>query len=160
MLVTLTQSPLPLPSHLPTRPPLTNHPLIHPLIHLPPYPLTLPSTVAEESRELCNAVFGDSPEVNIMGDDSHTFTYVPGHLKYMLSELLKNSLRATCTFHGIDKTPPPVEIVIAQGKTDLTIKISDRGGGIPFKKIDQIWSYCLTSDTPTIDPTYVPKFRR
>ena len=95
-----------------------------------------------------------------MGEDTLTFTYVPGHLKYMLSELLKNSLRATCTFHGIDKTPPPVEIVIAQGKSDLTIKISDRGGGIPFKKIDQIWSYCLTSDTPTTDTTFVPKFRR
>ena len=95
-----------------------------------------------------------------MGEDTLTFTYVPGHLKYMLSELLKNSLRATCKFHGIDKTPPPVEIVSAQGKSDLTIKISDRGGGIPFKKIDQIWSYCLTSDTPTTDTTFVPKFRR
>ena len=144
--------------------PSSPHSSTYHLTHLPPtHSLTHPPPkhpVAEESRELCNAVFGDSPEVNIMGDDSHTFTYVPGHLKYMLSELLKNSLRATCTFHGIDKTPPPVEIVIAQGKTDLTIKISDRGGGIPFKKIDQIWSYCLTSDTPTIDPTYVPKFRR
>lgn len=121
-------------------------------------PTLVAQDAAEDAQELCTLLYGDSPEVKILGSFGEGFTYVPGHLHYMLSELLKNSLRATCTHHGPDKKLPPVEVVIARGRSDVTIKISDKGGGIPFKKVDQIWSYCLTSDSPT-DSSSTPKFR-
>ena len=32
-----------------------------------------------------------------------------------------------------------------QGKNDITVKISDKGGGIPFEKRKHVWSYVYTS---------------
>lgn len=48
-------------------------------------------------------------------------------------ELLKNSLRAVVERHGVENEDnfPPVKVVVVEGKEDLTIKISDEGGGIP-----------------------------
>jgi pyruvate dehydrogenase kinase 2/3/4 len=110
-------------------------------------PLEVAKYAAEETRYLCHSYYGIAPEVNIIcPHPKETFTYVPSHLHYILCELLKNSLRATVEFHGYDTDPlPPVEVVIARGKTDITVKISDRGGGIPFDKVPLIWTYCLTT---------------
>jgi pyruvate dehydrogenase kinase 2/3/4 len=93
--------------------------------------------------DLCQTHFGVSPQVNIVSPNpNETFTYVPAHLHYILSELLKNALRATVNFHGVDKNEfPPVEVVIARGRSDVTIKISDRGGGIPFDKVRDAMIY-------------------
>jgi len=122
-------------------------------------PTLVAQDAADDAQHLCNQLYGVSPEINIMGNMTESFTYVPSHIHYILSELLKNSLRATCTFHGVHGGPlPPVEVVIARGRYDVTIKISDRGGGIPFHKVEQIWSYCLTSETPTANST-LPKFK-
>lgn len=44
-------------------------------------------------------------------------------------ELLKNSMRATVEWHGIDGDFPPIKIVIADGSDneDVVIKVSDEG---------------------------------
>jgi hypothetical protein len=44
-------------------------------------------------------------------------------------ELLKNSMRATVEWHGVDGDFPPIKIVIADGSDneDVVIKISDEG---------------------------------
>lgn len=100
-------------------------------------PMLVARNAADDSMDLCQTHFGVSPQVNIQSPNpNETFTYVPAHLHYILSELLKNALRATVNFHGVDKSEfPPVEVVIARGRSDVTIKISDRGGGIPFDKV-------------------------
>ncbi|CAG8548285.1 7118_t:CDS:2, partial [Paraglomus occultum] len=36
---------------------------------------------------------------------------------------------------------PPISILIAQGAQDITIKISDRGGGMPMSAMNDSWSY-------------------
>ncbi|KAI8050341.1 alpha-ketoacid dehydrogenase kinase [Syncephalis plumigaleata] len=61
------------------------------------------------------------------------FMYVPSHLHHMLFELLKNSLRAVVETIGPDNDDnfPVIKIIIAEGKEDITIKVSDEGGGIP-----------------------------
>jgi DNA gyrase/topoisomerase IV subunit B len=60
------------------------------------------------------------------------FSYVPSHLHHMIFELLKNSMRAVVERYGVDAdTYPPIKMVFAEGKEDITIKISDEGGGIP-----------------------------
>ena len=58
-------------------------------------------------------------------------------------ELLKNSMRATVEYHGIDADYPPIKVVIADGSDneDVIIKVSDEGGGIPRSNMKRIWSY-------------------
>ncbi|KAJ3031816.1 UNVERIFIED_CONTAM: hypothetical protein HDU68_012322 [Siphonaria sp. JEL0065] len=75
------------------------------------------------------------------------FMYVPSHLHHMLFELLKNSLRAIVETHGLDADGdyPPIKVIVAQGKEDITIKISDEGGGIPRSGMPLIWTYLYTT---------------
>ncbi|ETL92434.1 hypothetical protein F442_09529 [Phytophthora nicotianae P10297] len=43
---------------------------------------------------------------------------------------------------------PPVEIVICVGSEDLTIKVSDEGGGIPRSRWNKLWHYDYTTSAP------------
>jgi len=67
-------------------------------------------------------------------------------------ELLKNSMRATVEWHGIDGDFPPIKVVIADGaeNEDVVIKVSDEGGGIPRSNMKKIWSYLFTTADPSI----------
>ena len=67
-------------------------------------------------------------------------------------ELLKNSMRATVEWHGIDAEFPPIKVVIADGadNEDVVIKVSDEGGGIPRSNVNKIWSYLFTTADPSI----------
>lgn len=60
----------------------------------------------------------------------------------MLFEILKNSLRATVETHGADSDSfPPIKVIVAAGKEDITIKVTDQGGGIPRRNIPMVWTY-------------------
>lgn len=67
-------------------------------------------------------------------------------------ELLKNSMRATVEWHGIDADFPPIKVVIADGaeNEDVVIKVSDEGGGITRSNMKKIWSYLFTTADPAI----------
>jgi pyruvate dehydrogenase kinase 2/3/4 len=58
---------------------------------------------------------------------------------HILFELLKNSLRAVVERHGVENEDdfPPIKVVVVEGKEDLTIKISDEGGGIPRSAVSR-----------------------
>ncbi|KAJ7792490.1 mitochondrial branched-chain alpha-ketoacid dehydrogenase kinase-domain-containing protein [Mycena olivaceomarginata] len=62
-------------------------------------------------------------------------------------ELLKNSLRAVVERYGVDNEDafPPIKVVVVEGREDITIKISDEGGGIPRSAIPLIWTYMYTT---------------
>mgnify|MGYP002718874678 CR=1 FL=1 len=57
-------------------------------------------------------------------------------------ELLKNSLRAVVERYGVENEDsfPPIKVVVVEGSEDITIKISDEGGGIPRSAIPMIWT--------------------
>jgi pyruvate dehydrogenase kinase 2/3/4 len=57
-------------------------------------------------------------------------------------ELLKNSLRAVVERFGVDNEDqfPPIKVVVVEGSEDITIKISDEGGGIPRSAVPMIWT--------------------
>ena len=79
---------------------------------------------------------------------TNNFTYVPQHLHNMVGELLKNSCRATVKRHiesGSTEKIPPIKIVIVKGVEDVTIKIADRGGGIPRSQMSEIWKFAHTT---------------
>ena len=115
-----------------------------------PYEVVLQAI--DDATFMCTRKYGDAPEVTISGKKNLTFPYVPTHLHYILLELLKNSMRATVDWHGVDADYPVIKVVIADGKEneDVVIKVSDEGGGIPRSNIRRIWSYLFTTADPEI----------
>lgn len=71
---------------------------------------------------------------------------------YILLELLKNCMRATVDWHGVDGDFPAIKVIIADGNEneDVVIKVSDEGGGIPRSNMKKIWSYLFTTADPAI----------
>jgi signal transduction histidine kinase len=61
---------------------------------------------------------------------------------HMIFEILKNSLRAVIERFGPEADSyPPIKVIVATGNEDITIKISDEGGGIPRSAIPLVWTY-------------------
>eukprot|EP00250_Pteridium_aquilinum_P006850 c16686_g1_i1 orf=190-912(-) len=114
-------------------------------------PATTARYAIEDAQMACKRTYGDAPEVQIYGDPKFTFAYVPSHLHHMIFELVKNSLRAVQErYMNANQEPPPIRVVVADGLEDVTIKISDEGGGIPRSGISKIWSYLYsTADSPS-----------
>ena len=116
-----------------------------------------PRAVAEDAiadaRSICMRQYGDAPDVDIFGDPKFTFAYVPGHLHQMLFELVKNSLRAVHDrWDGREGAPPAIRLVVAEGEEDITIKLSDEGGGIARSGLPRIWTYLYsTAKSPLPD---------
>ncbi|EDN94497.1 conserved hypothetical protein [Sclerotinia sclerotiorum 1980 UF-70] len=113
----------------------------------------------ENARFVCEDHYGlfDAPKIQLVCPPDLHFMYVPGHLSHMLFETLKNSLRAVVETHGQDKQDFPItKVVVAEGREDITIKISDEGGGIPRSAIPLVWTYMYTTvdRTPSLDPDF------
>ena len=113
----------------------------------------------ENARFVCEDHYGlfDAPKVQLVCNPDISFMYVPGHLSHMLFETLKNSLRAVVERHGQEREAFPVtKVIVAEGKEDITIKISDEGGGIPRSSIPLVWTYMYTTvdQTPSLDPDF------
>ncbi|KAM9497609.1 pyruvate dehydrogenase (acetyl-transferring) kinase isozyme 3, mitochondrial-like [Salvelinus alpinus] len=114
----------------------------------------------ETAKMLCEQYYMVAPELNIEEYNSKASSkaiqvvYVPSHLFHTLFELFKNSMRATVELHENSSAGlPPVKAMVTLGKEDLSIKISDRGGGVPLRKIDKLFSYMYsTAPTPSLEP--------
>ncbi|KAJ3142016.1 hypothetical protein HK100_003879 [Physocladia obscura] len=129
---------------------------------------------AENAQSVLQDSFGvfDPPEIKLViaGSDSRVdanlddieFMYVPSHLHHMLFELFKNSLRAIVEKYGLDADGeyPPIKVIVAQGHEDITVKISDEGGGIPRSGMPLIWTYLYTTAEKTeLDEAGMGEFR-
>jgi 26S proteasome regulatory subunit T1 len=88
--------------------------------------------------------------------------YVPVHLQYIMTELLKNAFRATVEHHykthgEYSSHPiPPVQVTISPspslitstgqaGAPYLSIRIRDQGGGVSAANMARIFSYAFTT---------------
>jgi hypothetical protein len=138
--------------------------------------------------EICELKYGVRPRLEIGGEPDATFAYIPVHVEYIITELLKNAFRATVE-SGNEREPIEVTIAAApdvpgnhvqetapdlsiqpqcarDGDVDanaeipvanenirltnsssqsITIRIRDRGGGIPPEVLPHIWSYSFTT---------------
>ncbi|KIY47860.1 alpha-ketoacid dehydrogenase kinase [Fistulina hepatica ATCC 64428] len=102
----------------------------------------------ENARFVCEEHYGmfAGPPVQLICPPHLEFAYVPGHLSHICFELLKNSLRAVVERYGVEAEQyPPIKVIVVEGKEDITIKISDEGGGIPRSAIPLIWTYMYTT---------------
>ncbi|KAK4179970.1 putative pyruvate dehydrogenase kinase [Triangularia setosa] len=123
------------------------------------YVKDLAQEAIENARFVCEDHYGlfEAPKIQLVCNPNLNFMYVPGHLSHMLFETLKNSLRAVVETHGQDKQEFPVtKVIVAEGKEDITIKVSDEGGGIPRSSIPLVWTYMYTTvdRTPNLDPDF------
>lgn len=117
------------------------------IIQLECEPAALARKAAADCVMLCKAHLGQSPEIVIEAEPG-TFTYVPMHLYYMMTEVFKNSLRAVVEHHGeggFDDWLPPVRCRIVHGCEDVTLKISDEGGGISRSRERDIWKFMYST---------------
>lgn len=133
-------------------PPKTNH---IGLISTKCSPVQVAQDAINDARSICLREYGSAPEVTVYGDPKFTFPYVPSHLHHMVFELVKNSLRAVQDrFEGQDDDgvvePPPIRLVVAEGGEDVTIKVSDEGGGIPRSGMPRIWTYLYSTAKQTV----------
>ncbi|PNS21066.1 hypothetical protein CAC42_3403 [Sphaceloma murrayae] len=65
--------------------------------------------------EICELKYGVRPTVTIDGVPDTTFAHIPMHLEYILTELLKNSFRATIE-NSAERTP--IQITVAPAPED------------------------------------------
>ncbi|XP_047062610.1 pyruvate dehydrogenase (acetyl-transferring) kinase, mitochondrial-like isoform X1 [Lolium rigidum] len=109
-------------------------------------PIQVAQIASEDARSICLREYGSAPDINIYGDPNFTFPYVASHLHLMLFELVKNSLRAVQEkYMNSDKDVPPVRIIVADGTEDVTIKVSDEGGGIRRSGLPRIFTYLYST---------------
>jgi pyruvate dehydrogenase kinase 2/3/4 len=99
-----------------------------------------------QARHICQEHYGlfQPPAVRMFCPADIEFMYVPSHLEHILFELVKNALRAVVErFSDLEADFPPIQMVIAYGREDVTIKISDQGGGIARSRIPLVWTYMV-----------------
>eukprot|EP00090_Calanus_glacialis_P003736 TRINITY_DN12768_c0_g1_i1.p1 TRINITY_DN12768_c0_g1~~TRINITY_DN12768_c0_g1_i1.p1 ORF type:complete len:323 (-),score=75.87 TRINITY_DN12768_c0_g1_i1:75-926(-) len=89
----------------------------------------------------------DTSDLNEATQEKVSATYVPSHLHHILFEIFKNSMRATCEFSekkGVSELPN-ITVRIFKTKDDITIKISDLGGGINRSSSSKIFNYMYST---------------
>ncbi|TKY87553.1 hypothetical protein EX895_003567 [Sporisorium graminicola] len=110
-------------------------------------------------RDLCEGTLGAAPQLILEGDLDVTYTGVPVHLEYVMTELLKNSYRATTEnyfksqnqYSASSSSPnsnskmPPVIVTIAQSANHVSLRIRDQGGGISPSNLPHVFSYAFTT---------------
>ncbi|KAG0144818.1 hypothetical protein CROQUDRAFT_79530 [Cronartium quercuum f. sp. fusiforme G11] len=97
---------------------------------------------------ICEEHYGlfKAPSVQLVCPQDLSFMYVPSHLNHMVFEVVKNSLRAVVETRGVDADEfPAIKVIVAYGEEDITIKISDEGGGIPRSAVPLVWTYMYTT---------------
>lgn len=125
----------------------------------------------ENARWLCDQYYLGAPEMEILEHNGNEWpfikpsnaswlfisntelekgepiriVYVPSHLYHILFELFKNSMRAVMETHQDSGNIPPIKVTIVKGKEDISVKISDRGGGIARSQVDQLFKYMYST---------------
>lgn len=105
--------------HVSSQPHQDSHSKFQPTTHPSSYigvidtalqPASIVNTCANFVSDICELKYGVRPTWIIDGEPNTTFAYVPVHLEYIITELLKNAFRATVES---GKSQEPVVITIA-----------------------------------------------
>ncbi|KAM3863766.1 pyruvate dehydrogenase (acetyl-transferring) kinase isozyme 2, mitochondrial-like [Diretmus argenteus] len=111
----------------------------------------------DSAKLMCEQYYLGAPELELRQMNANSIrepiqiSYIPSHLYHMLFELFKNAMRATIENHEASRTLPPIQVLVALGGEDLSIKMSDRGCGVPFRKTECLFSYMYsTAPRPSI----------
>ncbi|KAK7704894.1 hypothetical protein SLS64_008242 [Diaporthe eres] len=149
--------------------PCTDHPSFIGVIDTHLRPAGVIDSCGEFVADICELKYGVRPRWEIDGDPDTTFAFVPNHLEYIVTELLKNAFRATVE-SGMTREPVVITIApepptgddkaparhsstttsdairpLDDNAPGVTIRIRDRGGGIGPEILPNIWSYSFTT---------------
>ncbi|OSX69401.1 hypothetical protein BU14_1549s0002 [Porphyra umbilicalis] len=108
-------------------------------------PAVVAADAAEAVRQIAYHNLGEAPDIDILGNTDLSLPYLDGHMFLIMFELLKNSVRATVESHADSPVLPPVKMIIADGAEDVTIKLSDEGGGMRRSDVDRVFDYFFTT---------------
>jgi len=75
------------------------------------------------------------------------FSYIPGFLRFIMTEVLKNSCRATAEVAKSDRDVQkrPINVIVCADDHEVAIRVCDRARGIPFGVGQTVWSYLYTT---------------
>jgi len=117
-----------------------NQPGYSGIIELDCNPAEIARKTAKESVKLCRAHLGESPQIVVEEESPGVTTCAPMHLQYILMEVFKNACRAVVERHGGEGISlPSVSCQIVHGSEGVTLKISDKGGGIAHNRLGDVW---------------------
>uniref|UniRef100_A0A914VT99 Protein-serine/threonine kinase n=1 Tax=Plectus sambesii TaxID=2011161 RepID=A0A914VT99_9BILA len=108
----------------------------------------------DNARFLCERYYLTSPNMKLEAINSVSpaakiqLVTVPSHLYHIMFELFKNAMRATVEHYGVDQDLPNVRVTVVKGREDLSIKISDRGGGVSRTILDRLFNYMYSTAPP------------
>lgn len=112
-------------------------------------PFVLVQEAAQDAVRLCRFHYGHSSPVDVMDIGQVHFPFIPKYLKYIMLELIKNSLRAVVEKHGSEHCgEKPIRVVVTGDDKSVVIRVSDAGGGIPLGDMAKVWSYVYTTAKP------------
>lgn len=113
-------------------------------------PLKIAEHAANVIQDLCHEWYGSAPKIIVTDAGAVPFTFVPRYMFYILSELLKNAVRATVEQHSFTGCSEmvPITLVVCTGRGVTSVRISDTGGGIPVDRLPRVWSYLYTTAQP------------
>jgi len=116
------------------------------LIQMECSPVELMTTLAKATEEQMHVLFGGAPRIEVHGDDSQRFSFVPSHIEFVVGELLHNAAKSTIRHHlqsvgGQLTTLPSIKVIVAASDAHVNIKVEDLGGGIPRSHLPDVWSY-------------------
>jgi len=111
-------------------------------------PSNVAKKAAKDSAALCKSTLGQAPHISIEEFPvGGTFTYVPMHMNYILTEIFKNACRAVVERHGygFDDELPVVRCHIVHGYEEVSFRISDEGGGISRAQMENIFKFMYST---------------
>jgi len=125
-------------------------------------------TIVDEAYKnasfLCEEYYNMAPDIDITIHNPEgkkvpvRLSYPPQHLYHILFELFKNSMRAIVeTRKRSSLDLPDIEVLISKGENDISVRISDQGGGIPRHIQENLFRYLYsTAPRPSMQPTKAP----
>jgi len=126
--------------------------------------LEVANNAYDAASVLCDGEYFDHPNLKISSEDVTdtnvdtqkvvTATYVPSHLHHILFEVFKDSMRATCEFSEKKQIHdlPIISVKIFKTKEDITVKISDQGGGMSRRVRRKIFNYMYSTAPKVVMP--------
>lgn len=112
------------------------------------------------TRHSCRGTYAVAAPVTGSGDLDSCITLVPDHVSLIITEMMKNALRATVEYYTFgnsvipaasrrivvdDMDLPDVRVSVQKGKNAVAIHISDKGGGMSAHQASHLYQFGYSS---------------
>ena len=111
-------------------------------------PVNVLRDCAFKTQSVCFQELGSSPRIDVKGDLGAKLEYIEPHFRYIMTEVLKNSVHATVRKHkgsGAEGSAPPVDVIVENDEDRVVVVVTDRGGGMCPTVFSNVWRYGYTT---------------